>query len=232
MQNHIKQQFIELAEEDYRRFSSKLLPNVENILGIRIPLLRKLAKQLIKEDWRNYLRTAQEDSFEEIMLQGLVIGYAPCSVEERLCYIKEFVPKINNWSVCDSFCSGLKFTQKNREPIWEFLQPYLDSDKEFDVRFAVVMLLCYYIEEPYIDTVLHTLDSVTHDGYYAKMAVAWAVSICYVKFPHQTMEYLNHSHLDDFTYNKALQKITESLKVDKLVKKQLQSMKRKPMKGE
>ena len=95
------------------------------------------------------------------------------------------------------------------------------------MRFGVVMLLDYYIEEAYIDRVLRLLNEARHDGYYVKMAVAWAVSVCYVKFPEKTMEYLKNNTLEDFTYNKALQKITESLRVGRDEKELIRSMKRK-----
>ncbi|ACL20209.1 DNA alkylation repair protein [Desulfitobacterium hafniense] len=227
MQTEIKKQMQELAEEEYRVFSSGLLPNIGNILGVRLPLLRKMAKQITKADWREYLKTAREDSFEEIMLQGMVIGCAQCSAPERLAYIQGFVPKIDNWSVCDSFCNGLNFTKENKELVWEFLQPYLRSEREFEIRFGVVMLLTYYSDQEYIKAVLEGLDGIRHEGYYVKMAVAWAISICYIKLPEETLPYLQHNHLDDFTYNKALQKITESYRVDQETKKQIRLMKRR-----
>lgn len=227
MQQKIKQQLVVLAEDEYRLFSSSLLPNIDNVLGVRLPLLRKIARQLSQENWREYLQTAREGSFEETMLQGMVIGCVKCSAEERLLHIQNFVPKIDNWSVCDSFCVGLKFTKEHQGQVWNFLQPYFVSEQEFEIRFAVVMLLFYYIEETYIGEVLNILDAVQHDGYYAKMAVAWAISICYVQFPERTMSYLKNNRLDDLTYNKTLQKISESLKVDKETKKQIRAMKRR-----
>jgi len=223
----IREQLMGLAEEDYRKFSSRLLPNIHTVLGVRLPQLRKLAKQIAKEDWRRYLNTAESDYFEEIMLQGMVIGYAPCEVEERLSYINSFVPQIDNWSVCDSFCTGLKFTVRNRDRVWDFLQMYFRSAQEYEIRFAVVMLLSYYIDEEYLSRALDILDTVKHEGYYVKMAVAWALSICYIKLPEQTMTYLKQNTLDDFTYNKALQKITESYRIDKETKGIIRNMKRK-----
>ncbi len=223
----IREQLMRLAEEDYQKFSSKLLPNIDTILGVRLPQLRKMAKQIARVDWRTYLNTAENDYFEEIMLQGMVIGYAPCEVEERLSYISSFVPKIDNWSVCDSFCTGLKFTVENRDRVWDFLQIYFRSVQEYELRFAMVMLLSYYIDEKYINRVLDVFDAVKHEGYYAKMAVAWAISICYIKLPKQTMPYLKQNTLDDFTYNKALQKITESYRIDKETKEIIRDMKRK-----
>lgn len=161
------------------------------------------------------------------MLQGMVIGCAKADVEEILHHIAAFVPKIDNWSVCDSFCSGLKITSLHKERVWEFIQPYLESDREYNIRFGVVMLLNYYIDELHIHRVLERLDRITHEGYYVKMAVAWAVSICFVKLPDITMDYVRSNSLDDFTYNKALQKITESYRVAPETKALIRSMKRK-----
>ena len=182
------------AEEDYRAFTMKLLPGTEHILGVRLPVLRKLAKKLARGEWQEYLTGAADDSMEEIMLQGMTLGYVKASFEEKKPYLDVFVGKIDNWSVCDSTCSG--------------------------------MLLDHFITDTYIDEVLQVLDEVSHDGYYVKMAVAWAISICYVKFEEKTMELLRENTLDDFTYNKSLQKITESYRVTKEDKARIRSMKR------
>ncbi|KAJ49279.1 3-methyladenine DNA glycosylase AlkD [Clostridium tetanomorphum] len=227
MNNKIREEIFKLADEQYKQFQSKLCPNTDNIVGVRLPLLRKLAKQIVKEDWREYMNTADNEYYEEVMLQCMVIGYVKADVEEILSYVTQLITKIDNWAICDSLCNGLKFTEKNKERVWEYLQPYLSSEKEFEMRFGVVMLLDFYIEEIYIDEVLQLLDRAKHDGYYVKMAVAWAISICYIKFPQKTMEYLKNNTLDNFTYNKALQKITESLRVDKETKILIRSMKRK-----
>ena len=227
MEKSIREQIFELSDEEYKRFQSKLCPANDNIVGVRLPLLRKLAKEIAKGNWREYIRTAQNNYYEEVMLQGMVLGYVKANIEEILSYILDFVPKIDNWAVCDSFCIGLKFTKVNREHVWGFLQPYLSSKQEFEMRFGIVMILNFYVEEDYIDKVLVLLDRAKNEGYYVKMAVAWAVSVCYVKFPEKTMEYLKNNTLDDFTYNKALQKITESLKIDKDTKELIRSMKRR-----
>lgn len=229
MEKTVRQQLLERASESYRKFSAALIPNVEmdTILGVRLPELRGLAKQLAKGDWRSYLKQADSDYFEEVMLQGMVIGYAEADPEQKLVYVAQFVPKIDNWSVCDSFCSGLKFARANKPRVWQFVQPYLSSPREYDVRFGVVMLLNQYMEEEYISAVLKHLDEIRHDGYYAKMAVAWALSICYIKLHEPTLNYLQCSSLDDFTYNKALQKITESLRVDPQTRNLIRGMKRK-----
>lgn len=227
MEGTVREQIFQLADEEYRKFQSKLCPNNDNILGVRLPILRKLAKQIANGNWQEYMKSVQNEYYEEVMLQGMVIGYVKADIEELLSYVREFIPKIDNWAVCDSFCGGLKFTKTNRPRVWNFIQPYLSSTKEFEVRFGIVMLLDFYVDEVYIDRVLEMLDGVNHDGYYVKMAIAWAISICYIKFPEITTKYLKNNKLDDFTYNKALQKIIESLRVDKETKRIIRNMKRK-----
>lgn len=226
-QKNIRKKIFKLADEKYKIFQENLCPDNDNIVGVRLPLLRKLARQIAKEDWHMYMKTAQDKYYEEIMLQGMVIGCVRTDVEERLRYITNFVPKIDNWAVCDSFCSGLKFTKYNMQRVWEYLKPYASSVQEFEVRFFVVMLLDFYIKENYIDKVLNSLDKIKHKGYYVKMAVAWAISTCYIKFPEKTMKYLKNNRLDDVTYNKALQKIVESLRVQEDAKDIIRGMKRK-----
>lgn len=224
--NFIKEQLSLLADPAYRDFSSSLLPGTDHILGVRLPALRKLAKKLAKENWAENLSLCTGDSFEEIMLQGFLIGYAKAPLHEILEQTAAFIPKIDNWSVCDSFCITMKAAKQYPEAFWDFLQPCLESSGEFIVRFAVVMLLDYFITGEYIDRIYPILDRIKHQGYYVKMAVAWAVSMCYVQFPEKTMAYLRNNTLDDFTYNKSLQKITESLCVDSETKKTIRAMKR------
>lgn len=225
--NDVRKKIFELADEKYKEFHSGLCPNTDNIVGVRVPILRNYAKELVKEDFGIYLKNVKDKYYEEIMLQGMVIGLAKMNIEERLKYIKEFVPKIDNWAVCDVFCAGLKFVNKNKQEVWKFLQNYTKSTKEFELRFLIVMMLDFYITEEYIEKVIKLLDNIKHDGYYVKMAISWTISVAYIKYPKKTMEYIKCNTLDDFTYNKALQKIIESYRVSKEEKDVIRSMKRK-----
>lgn len=223
----IKQKLFDLEDKKYKEFQEKLCPNVDNIIGVRIPKLRNLAKDIAKNDYEKYINNYKKKYYEELMLEGMIIGYVKIDLEKRLEYIKNFVPKIDNWAVCDSFCSGLKFTKDNKEEMLDLIKFYLKSNKEFEIRFAVVMLLNYYVEDDYILNTLELLDQIKFDAYYVKMSVAWAISKCFVKYPKITMKYLKQNSLDKYTYNKSLQKITESLKVKNSVKMIIRSMKRK-----
>ncbi len=227
MEKPIRETLFSLADEEYQKFHSSLCPGINNIIGIRVPVLREFAKEIVKGDWRTYLKTAKNEYYEEVMLQGMVIGLAKMELQERLEYIKEFVPQIDNWAVCDVTCAGLKFTKKHMSEMWELIQPYINSNKEFEIRFGVVMILDFYITKEYIKEVLTILNNIHHDGYYVKMAVAWAISVCYIKFPKETMMLLQNNTFDTFTYNKALQKIVESYRVTKEEKEIIRKMKRK-----
>lgn len=187
-----------------------------------------MAKEIAKrDDWRIFVEATDTKFYEEAMLQGMVIGRSKTALDEQMKHVERFVPRIDNWAVCDIFCGELKTAvKKGKETVWQFIQPYLKSTQEFELRFGIVMLL-HYIDEGHIDLLLKYADSFCHDAYYARMAMAWMISICFVKFPEKTMEYLKHSKLDNWTYNKSLQKTIESLRVDKRTKDVLRSMKRR-----
>lgn len=227
MNTWIKEQLSLQREPDFQKFTARLLPGVEHILGVRLPTLRKMAKQLAKGDWQAYLQTACDDSYEEIMLQGMVLGYAKGNLQEKEPFLRAFLPKIDNWSVCDSACSTLKLAKTQPEEFWDFLSEYLHSPREYEVRFVLVQMLDYYVNEDYLARVLAAIDSVDLKFYYVQMAQAWAISICYREFPERTLPFLKENRLDDFTHNKALQKITESLKVPKDEKTYIRTLKRK-----
>ncbi len=200
-------------EEDYQKFSSSLLPNVNNVLGIRIPKLRQYAKTLVKQDYESFLDHAGK-YMEESMLQGMLIGLIKENPEQKLERIKNFIPKIDNWAVCDTFCSGLKFAKDNQQLVWDFIIPFVNSNEEYEVRFALVMMLNYFVNEEYIEKVLKLIQTVNHEGYYAKMGAAWALSICYIKFPDKTYPYIESLQNQEIKI-KSVRKICESLRISK-----------------
>lgn len=218
----------ENQDTEYREFHRKLLPGTENIIGIRLPILRKFAKKLSAQAWQEWFEQAEDQYYEETMLRGLVVAYARMDYGQRMEYIKKFIPYISNWGVCDSFCSTLKDAEKYPEEYWTFIEPYFASDREYEARFAVVMLLDHFVKPEYFRESIRRLESVTQQGYYARMAVAWAISVYFAAFPQEMLEYLQGSHgLDEFTYKKSLQKIMESYRVDKEMKKIIKEMRQR-----
>ena len=228
MKQKIKEKLLELADPKYKEFHSGLCPGTDNIIGVRVPVLRNYAKELAKEYQINeLLKQIDNQYYEEIMLQGMLIGLAKQDFKTIQKQIEEFVPKIDNWAVCDVFCAGIKVTKKKKEEMWHFIQKYLLSDQEFEIRFAVVMILDYYIEEDYLEKDFKIFDAITSQAYYVQMAVAWAISIALIKFYDKTIKYLENAKLDNFTYNKALQKAIESYRITDDRKEKLRQMKKR-----
>lgn len=222
----VKKRLLEERDEKYQKFSAALLPGVKNVLGVRIPQLRKIAKDIYKNtNWQEFLNTESE-YFEETMLQGMVIGLIKDSPEKILKYVETFVPCINNWSVCDCFCCSLKFVQTNKNIMWEFLKKYKKTKKEYEIRFVLVILLNYFIEKKYLNDIFKIIECYQYDDYYSMMGAAWLVSICYIKYPDETFKFLQNTSIDNRTFNKSIQKIIESRQVDKETKKYLKNMKR------
>lgn len=215
-----------LAEAEYKEFNQKLNPGIDNILGVRVPAVRALAKELAKGGWRDYFAKNEDIYFEETLLQGLTIGFLRGDTDMIVSEIKHFLPKINGWAMCDSFCAGLKIAKKEPALIWGLVRECAESERPFYIRFAVVMMLNHYIGSEHIDEILSRLGKIRHDEYYVKMAVAWAVSVCFVKQREKTLDFLNDCPLDDFTFNKALQKIRESFRVAAEDKELMRELKR------
>ncbi|MGN0521839.1 MAG: DNA alkylation repair protein [Eubacterium sp.] len=187
---------------------------------MRLPVLRKIAKDAVK-----YNADIGDYYYEERMLRGLAIGYKKCGIDEYLMLIKEFVPLIDNWAVCDSCCSGFKFTNKNKAVVWDFIQPYLNGS-EYEIRFAVVMMMDYFLDDEYIDRVLEILPYISSDKYYVNMAVAWALSVAFVKYQDKTMPIIERGALNDTVAKMTVRKICDSYRVDKGTKEYLKNMKK------
>ena len=216
-----------LAEEKYAEFSKSLIPGDCKVLGVRIPALRDLAKRIAKDDWKGYLSSWMNRYLEDVLLRSFVISYVKVPLEERLQLFREHIPLIENWSSCDSFCMTWKPKFDEKQTVWEFILPYLDTGEEFKMRYCAVMMMDNFIDDEHIDEIITRLDSAKNDGYYFKMGVAWALSMCFVKYPDKMMPYLKgENSLDDFTYNKTLQKITESYRPSDEVKKEIGAMRR------
>lgn len=226
--DNIKLILNEHIDEKFKVFTSSLIPGSRRILGIRVPILRKIAKEIVKGDWETYLQEAPEDTYEEVAIKGFVIGYVKEDLDVLLPYIVEHIEKINDWSLCDGFCSNLKIVSKHRDKFLGFLMPYAKMDNEFKQRVVAVILMDYYLIDEYIDISLEVLDSLKNEKYYCKMAVAWAIATAWAKQREKTFDYMkdDNNSLDDWTYNKAIQKMLESYRVSDEDKVMLRAMKR------
>ena len=218
----LRKKLADAADPEYRRFASALLPGVEGVLGVRLGTLRRLARESASRGRPEFPRTGGLGaSFEEKMVEGLSIGYSHFPEADMFRLIAEFVEKIDNWSVCDSFCSTLKFMRAN-PAAWDFIKPYFLAKGEFPARFARVCFLLYFIDAEHVDEGLKLCSVLNTRAKYAVAATAWAVAECSAKFPEKALDFLKSS--DSQIKSAAVRKICESLKIPPEYKSALKSL--------
>jgi len=204
-----------LADPRYREFNLSLVPGVDMAaLGVRVPALRSLGRQLLHEDWRGFLAASRDfPLFEARMLHGIVLGGARCPVEERIRLLDAFLPHVDNWAVCDTLCSTLKPAASEREALFGFVCACAASDDEFRKRFGLVMMMNRYHDDAHAPAVLAAYAAFSHPGYYARMGAAWGLATLFLYQREGVLAILQSGALDDFTHNKAIQKLRESWRV-------------------
>jgi 3-methyladenine DNA glycosylase AlkD len=216
----------ELSNKNSKKYIDKVVPNINNSLGVRIPDLRKLGKVIAKDNYKDFLDSFPDTYFEYKVLKGIVLGYASDDIEVILDYVRKFLPLISDWAVNDIFCSSFKICKRYPKEVWNFLMEYVTLDKEYYNRFIVVMFLNYYLDDEYIDRVLEIIVKLKNEGYYSKMAISWALATTYTKYPNKVLELLRNNKLDKWIHNKTIQKCIESYKVSKTDKEILRKLKR------
>lgn len=223
----INLKFAALQTEHQRKFNTKLIPTAANICGLRLPDVRKIAKEIIHDDWRQWLTTAENTYMEHIMLQGIVIATAPMECTERMQRLQGFIPKIDNWAVCDSVATSLKIRPADKEAWWQFAQARLESEQTYEIRFGLVLMLHAFVEEKYLPAIFAHTSRILCNEYYVSMAVAWLLSVCCVKFNGQTVRYLQNGTLDKETHNRTIRKCVESFRIPAETKEELKQLRRK-----
>ena len=223
----ISQRF--LTEERYRQGHLRVINalNGTRILGVHIPKLKILSKELARRPDAVELISSFESEhasgalcFEEKLVWGLMINELKATEQHRLTLLTAFVPTMDNWAVCDTICCNIKWI-KDKNALWKYLQPYFDSDKEFEVRFAVVMSMIFFLDSESFQKVTARLDSIDFSRihseflspkeakvaeqvrgvakgerpYYVRMAVAWLLATALAKLPDQTRAYVNACNL-------------------------------------
>ena len=215
-----------MADEKYRLFSCKLLPDAvrKTVIGVRLPQLRTLAKNMVKNGaYAIVLNSSIGSTMEEKMVYGMLIGYAPLTDEQKFEYLLKFVPKIDCWSVCDCVCVSLKF--KDKKKLWAFLlKNYAKSTAEFELRFVLVMALNHFWEEKYLEDVLRLVANISSPAYYVVMAQAWLLSMLYVKFPQSVLDFLTSHNVSTIVYAKTLQKILESRQISQIQREKIKNL--------
>ena len=220
------EQLNKLADAEYKAFNKKIIPTKQVVLGVRLPALRKIAKNISRENSKAFLAANKNNIFEMVFLEGLVISLLDVRFQELLPLLDSFFAKVDNWAQIDTTVCGCKNISKEKEAIVPIISTWLTSEEEFVVRAGLVMLLAHYVEREYLDQIFTLSQSVTHAGYYVMMANAWLISVCMAKFPNETILFLKNNSLNAITHNKAIQKSKESRRISQEHKDLLAQLKK------
>ncbi|BED91537.1 MAG: DNA alkylation repair protein [Candidatus Improbicoccus pseudotrichonymphae] len=221
----------------HKKFSSKVVNDTTiEFIGVKMPILRKLAKQISKNDYEDFLKFSGHKYFEERAIHGLIIGYAKLDLDKLFKMLKDFVPYISNWALCDLVARKYCQFTENQDFAFKEVIKFTYSENSWEVRLGLVLLLNNFVNERFVDKILEICKSVRSKNcglkkgkksqdYYVKMGNSWLISQCYVKFPKVTEQFLKSKSLDKWTQNKAIQKIKESLRANKKDKLRIESLK-------
>ena len=240
MYSEFRTKLITLADENYRNFSMKSIPCERPFLGVRIPEIRKLTKEIPPENFAKFLNESPV-AIEEVLARGFLI--ARLDYETMLKYFDSQVELLDNWCTVDTFVAALRKSVKNHESdfLEQKVKPLLESKNEFALRTGLVCLLDFYVKSEYLELIFAYADKINsrilvekssdsnksgspkpgESNYYVKMALAWLFAECFIKYPDETHDYLSTTKLDRWTYNKTISKICDSYRVDKTVKQEL-----------
>jgi len=223
----VRADLFERQDLPFRDFTMRGTPGAENVIGVRVPEVRQIAKGLCRDDFKSYLAAEPKDYLEELLLHGIIVAQAKMELDSRFDYMAKFIPRISNWLVCDVVANSFKIKSGQEAGYWEFLVQYFGSEDEFAVRFMLVMMLDHFLKGSYAAEALAVADAVKHPGYYVEMAKAWLVAEALVKDREVAMSFIHDNHLSDFAFNKAIQKARESYRVCAADKELLLKLKRK-----
>ena len=225
MQKTIQQQLFELQDLKYRDFHAKLVPgmDVNAIIGVRTPELRKLAKQLAKDERvGDFLAVLPHQYLDEMNLHGFIISELK-DYDECLKEIDRFLPYVNNWATCDLLSPKAFKQKKNRERLIEDIKRWMASDEPFTIRFGIEMLMSFYLDEDFKPEYLKWVSKIHHEHYYVKMMVAWYFATALAKQWDATLQYIQNMTMEKRNHNEAIQKAVESYRITPEQKELLKS---------
>lgn len=207
----IYSQLIELTDEKYKLFQSKLTNTKYEFLGCNTPTLKSIAKNLAKEYLLSDFNDFIPNCYEELTIYGLIIAYNKVPITDKFTHLKRFISLNDNWASNDIVISSLK----NKSPEYFKFLTSLVNCGIWQTRFAIVGYLGNYLDEAHLSDIFQTLQTVNYGDYYVDMAVAWLLSIAYIKHKSLTETFLNTTVLPEFVLRKTISKICDSYRVAK-----------------
>ena len=216
-----------LKDENYRRFHAKLIPDIpiDNIIGVRTPVLRKYAKEVAKLPETNiFLESLPHIYYEENNLHGALLSLLyPKDIIAFMEQLERFLPYVDNWATCDMLSP--KIFKKHLSYVYERVQKWLQSDAVYTIRFGIVTLLGFYLDDAFEPEMLQLVANVRSEKYYVNMAVARYFSMALVKQYDATLPYIQNRVLEPWTHNKSIQKAIESRRIPQETKAYLRGLK-------
>lgn len=216
-----------LKDENYRRFHAKLISDIpiDNIIGVRTPVLRKYAKEVAKLPEANiFLESLPHSYYEENNLHGALLSLLyPKDIIAFMEQLERFLPYVDNWATCDMLSP--KIFKKHLPYVYERVQKWLQSDAVYTIRFGIVTLLGFYLDNAFEPEMLQLVANVRSEEYYVNMAVAWYFSMALVKQYDATLPYIQNRVLEPWTHNKSIQKAIESRRIPQETKAYLRGLK-------
>lgn len=213
----------ENKDEQYAQFHRKLIPGIapETIIGVRTPILRKLAKQIAKEDYcKTFLEECPHELFEENQLHGFMISDMK-NFELCISELEKFLPYINNWATCDQ--TSPKIFKKHKNELLPYIRKWLASEHTYTVRFAIGMLMQHYLEDDFKPEYLAMVAGIKSEEYYINMEIAWYMATALTKQWDAAILYIETKKMDKWVHNKTIQKAIESYRITDEQKKHLRT---------
>lgn len=215
----------QLQDKGYRDFHSKLIPTipVETIIGVRIPAIRKLAKEYGKDpECVEFLKQLPHAYYDENILHALLVAeikdYEVCVKE-----VERFLPYVDNWAVCDIFSP--KVFRKNKDKLIEKIKEWAASEYPYTCRFGMEMLMTHFLDEDFRVEYLEIPAAVHSGEYYVNMMIAWFYATALAKQWDAAVGYIEKKCLDPWTHNKTIQKARESYRITREQKEYLKTLK-------
>ena len=209
----VLQDLEKLTDKKYKKFTSALLPGVNSILGVRIPLIRQYAKTFDFDEAQEFYKNYKPKYFEEYFLKALLLSKICKQIppQNAVKEIQKFIPEISNWSICDAFCADLKFIKKHQEIFLPLILKQLKSKKEFAQRTAINLARSYYLDDAYGKQIIQTIINLKPTEYYAQMAQAWFMCEACIKQPKYAKPVLKL--LTPEVYKMTIRKIKDSYRI-------------------
>lgn len=223
----IYKKIISYQDLKYKKFISTLLPTVdsETIIGVRMPVLRKLAKEIMKSDEaivEKFLSTLPHMYYEENILHMLIISSYK-DLDKVTNELDRFLPYADNWAVSD--CQLPKSFKNHPEKVLNKVKAWIASDKTYTIRYGILILMHLFLDENYNKEYLYIVADKKSDEYYVNMMRAWFFQEALVKQYEDAINVIEDKYIDKWTHNKTIQKAIESRKISKETKDYLRSLK-------